>query len=89
MDFAFSEEYHCCASPLTAMTRDFANVVLSPPLELTVASKLIKNCLGSEWPSKLGIMLNLYPKVHCDSCKFIDRGELVSIDINDFWEFFS
>jgi len=89
MDFAFSEEYHYCAGPLTAMTRDFANVVSSSPPEITVASKFIKNCLGSDWPSKVGIMLNLYPKGHCASCKFIDRGELVSIDMNDFWEFFS
>ena len=84
MDFAFSEEYHCCASPLTAVTRDFANVVSSPPPEITAASKLIKNCLGSDWPPKVGIMLNLYHKDHCASCKFIDRWELVSIDINDF-----
>ena len=70
-------------------TRDFANVVSSPPLEITAASKIIKNCLGSDWPSKVGIMLNLYPKGHCASCKFIDKGELVSIDMNDFWEFFS
>jgi hypothetical protein len=54
MDFAFSEEYHCCAGPLTAMTRDFANVVSSPPLEVTTASKLIRNCLGTDWPSKVG-----------------------------------
>ena len=84
MDFAFSEDYYCCAGPLTAMIIDFANVVSSPSLEITAASKLIKNCLGSDWPSKVGIMLNLYPKGHCASCKFIDRGELVSIDINDF-----
>ena len=84
MDFAFSEEYHCCAGPLTGMTRDFANVVSSPPLEITAASKLIKSCLGSDWPSKVGTMLNLYPKGHCASYKFIDKGELVSIDMNDF-----
>jgi hypothetical protein len=42
MDFAFSKEYHCCASPLTVMTRDFANVVSSLPPEITAASKLIK-----------------------------------------------
>ena len=68
MDFAFSEEYHCCAG-----------------LEISAASKLIKNCLGSDWPSKVGIMLNLYPKGYCASSKFIDKGELVSIDMNDFW----
>ena len=34
-------------------------------------------------------MLNLYPKGHCDSYKFIDREELVSIDMNDFCEFLS
>ena len=89
MDFAFSEEYHCCAGPLTAMTRDFANVVSSPPPEITTASKLIRNCLGSDCPSNVSIMLNLYLKGHCDSYKFIDRGELVSIDMNDFWKFFS
>jgi len=89
MDFAFSVEYDCCDGPLTAMTRDFANVVSSPPLEITAASKLIKNCLGSDWPSKVGIMLNLYPKGHCASCKFVDKGELVSIHMNNFWEFFS
>ena len=44
---------------------------------------------GSDWPSKVGTMLNLYPKGHCASYKFIDKGELVSIDMNDFWEFFS
>ena len=64
MNFAFSEEYHCCAGPLTAMTRDFANVVSSLPLEITVASKLIRNCLGLDWPSNVGIMLNSYPKGH-------------------------
>ena len=84
MDFAFSEEYHCCVGPLTAMTRNFASVVSSPPLEITAASKLIKNCLGSDWLSKVGIMLNLYPKGHYASCKFVDKGELVSIDMNDF-----
>ena len=89
MDFAFSEEYHYCAGPLTAIIRDFANVVSSLPLEITAASKLIKNCLGSDWESKVGIMLNLYLKGHCASCKFIDKEELVSIDMNDFWEFFS
>ena len=89
MDFAFSKEYHCCAGPLTAMIRDFANVVSSLLLEITIASKLIKSCLGSDWPSKVGIILNLYPKSHCASYKFIDKGELVSIDMNDFWEFFS
>ena len=89
MDFAFSKEYHCCAGPLTAMTRDFVDVVSSLPPEIIVASKLIKNCLLSDWPSKVGIMLNLYPKGHCASCKFIGKGELVSIDMNDFWEFFS
>ena len=89
MDFAFSEEYHCCVSPLTAMTRDFANVVSSSPLEITAASKVIRNCLGSDWPSNVGIILNLYPKGHCASCKFIDKGEIVSIDMNDFGEFFS
>ena len=89
MDFAFSEEYHCCAGPLTTITRGFANVVSLPPPEITATSKLIKNCLRSDWPSKVGIMLNLYPKGHCASCKFIAKGELVSIDMNDFWEFFS
>ena len=89
MDFAFSEEYHCCAGTFTPMTSDFANVVLSPPPEITAASKLIRNCLGSDWPSNVGIILNLYPKGHCANCKFIERGELVSIDMNDFWEFFS
>ena len=89
MDFAFSEEYHCCAGPLTTITRGFANVVSLPPPEITATSKLIKNCLRSDWPSKVGIMLNLYPKGHCASCKFVDKGELVLIDMNDFWEFFS
>ena len=89
MDFAFSEECHYCAGPLTAMTRDFASVVSSPPPKITAASKLIKNCLGLDWPSKVGIMLNLYAKGHFASCKFVDKEELVSIDMNDFWEFFS
>jgi hypothetical protein len=89
MDFTFSEEYHCCIGPLTAMIKDFANIVSSLTPEITAASKLIKNGLGSYWLSKVGIMLNLYPKGHCASCKFIDREELVTIDINDFWEFFS
>ena len=89
MDFAFSEEYHCCGGPLTTITKDFANVVSSPHVEITAASKLIRNCLGSDWSSNVGIMLNLYPKGYCVSCKFIDRGELVSIDMNDFWEFLS
>ena len=66
------------------MIRDFANVVSSLPAENTAASKLIKNCLRSDWPSKVGIMLNLYPKGHCANYKFIDKGELVSIDMNDF-----
>ena len=56
MDFAFSEEYHYCDGPLTAMTRDFANIVSSPPPEITAASKVIKNYLGSDWPLKVGIM---------------------------------
>jgi hypothetical protein len=71
------------------MTSDFDNVVSSLPLEIIAALKLIRNCLGSDWSSNVGIILNLYPKGHCASCKFIDKGELVSIDMNDFWELFS
>ena len=78
-----------CTIVVLAMTRDFANVVSSPPPEITMASKLSRNCLGSDWPSNVGIMLNLYPKGHYASCKFIDKGELVSIEMNDFREFFS
>jgi hypothetical protein len=48
MDFALTEEYHCWASRLTAMTSDFASAVLSTPLDITAASKLIKNYLGSD-----------------------------------------
>jgi hypothetical protein len=43
---------------------DFASVVSSPPPAITVASKLIKNYLGSDSPSNVGIMLNLYPIGH-------------------------
>jgi hypothetical protein len=64
MDFAFRDEYQCCAGPLTAMTSDFASVVLSPPPAITAASKLIKNYLGSDSPSNVGTMLNLYPIGH-------------------------
>jgi len=83
MDFALSEEYHCWAGPLTAMTSDLASVVSSPPHDITATSKLIKNCLGSDWPSKVGIMLKLYPRGHCANCKFTERGEVESIDMND------
>ena len=89
MDFAFSEEYYCCAGPFTAMASEFASVVSSLPPKITMASKLIRNCLGSDWPSKVGIMFNLYPKGHWASCRFIDKGELVSIDMNDFCGFLS
>jgi hypothetical protein len=64
MNFDFKDEYQCCVGPLTAMISDFASVVSSPPPAIIVASKLIKNCLGSDSPSNLGIILNLYPIGH-------------------------
>jgi hypothetical protein len=48
------EEYHVWATLRTAMTKDFAMTAALPPYEDIVASKLIKNCFGSECPSYMG-----------------------------------
>jgi hypothetical protein len=72
------EEYQVCVPFFTAMTKDFAMTAVLPPYEDMIASYLIKNCFGSEYPSYIGSWGGLYDRGYGVACSSADRGEASS-----------
>ena len=58
-DLGLRIEYQVRASPLAAMTKDFAKTVSLPPAEAMAASKLVTNYLGSVLPLNFGKVMGL------------------------------